>query len=601
MATYTRAGSYLLAAELAQDPFGSLHRGIQLAGAAFERHVLVRTFSDELFQAGMGTKAADIERIVPLLGGSRAFGQGFRYEGGKTPLMACDYVPGRSLAQLIEKAQQEQIPFGVDHALSVIQGVAQAVVQMHSKGVSHGLLSPHSIWVSFEGAAQIVDAPYAQAMKGYLARATAMQNWLAPYLQLQGGTPLQQDLFGVGAILFELLTFKKLPVGGELSPAIAGATLKAAQEDGAVPAEIKGFLTRLLVPGNPFTSVESFNSELERVLYDGDYSPTTFNMAFFMHTLFREENERDVAAIKAEQGDNFTAYTAAGDALRSGATRSQHIEGFEAEEAKVKNNKGLLIGGGVVVAALAAFAIYSFSGSQKNAEAQKLLVQLQQQKALLDQQKADLDAQANAAQQKSQQLQQQLSTTTSASEKAAIQKQLEEQQKKQQDLEARKEKVAAAAQQAEQKTAQIVKTAKVEPPPPPKEEPKPALQVPQQAPQQAPPPAPTPAAPQQAPQQTSNTITESPASVASRATPSLPARARMATAWGPYREVTVKLRVFVDESGRPLKATVLQGSPINLGFDDAAVNAAMQSQYSPATRNGQATRGTVEMIYNFKR
>src|SRR5690348_5368400 len=357
MATYTRAGSYLLAAELTKDPFGSFHRGIQLGGSAFDRHVLVRTFSDELFQAGMGTKAAEIDRVVPLLGGSRAFGQGYRYEGGKIALVGCDYVPGRSLAQLIEKAQAEQIPFGVDHALSVIQGVAQAVVQMQAKGVAHGLLSPHSIWVSFEGAAQIVDAPYAQAMKGYLPRATAMQNWLAPYLQLQGGTPLQQDLFGVGAILFELLTFKKLPVGGDIASAISGATLKAAQEDGPVPAEIKGFLTRLLVPGSPFANVESFNGELERVLYDGDYSPTTFNMAFFMHTLFREENERDAAAIKAEQSDNFTGYSAAGDVLRSGATRSQHIEGFE--EPEKGSNKGIIIGGGIAAVLLAGFAIYS--------------------------------------------------------------------------------------------------------------------------------------------------------------------------------------------------------------------------------------------------
>lgn len=596
MATYTRAGSYLLAAELAKDPFGSLSRGIQTVGAAFDRHVLVRTFSDELFQAGMGTKTADVERIFPLLGGSRAFGQGYRYEGGKTPLCACDYVPGRSLAQLIEKAQMDQLPFGVDHALSVIQGVAQAVAQMQAKGLAHGLLSPHSIWVSFEGAAQIIDAPYAPAMKSYAARATGMQTWLAPYLQLQG-TPLQQDLFGVGAILYELLTFRKLPVG-DLQGVIASATLKAAQEEGPVPAEIKAFLTRLLVPGNPFNSVEAFNAELERVLYDGDYSPTTFNMAFFMHTLFREENERDVAAMKAEQGDTFTAFTAAGEALRSGATRSQHIAGFDEEEAK-KSNKPLLIAAGVGVLLLGGFAIYSFSSSQKNAEAQKLLVQLQQQQALLAQQKADLDAQAQAAAQKQQQLQSQLQTTTSAAEKAAIQKQLEEAQQKQADLEARKQKVAAAAQAAEQSREQIQKKVA-------KAEPAPAKPEPQQAPaptpairQQAPP---TPAAPaQQTAPEPSAALTESPASVTSRATPSIPTRARMANAWGPYHEVVVKLRVFVDETGRPLKATVLQGAPINLGFDDSAVNAAMQSQYAPATRNGQPTRGTVEMTYNFKR
>ncbi|MBS1767188.1 MAG: energy transducer TonB [Acidobacteria bacterium] len=600
MATYTRAGSFLLAAELAKDPFGSLNRGVQPAGAAFDKHVLIRLFSDELFQAGMGTRAADIEKVLPLLGNSRAFGQNYRYEGGKAPVCVCDYVPGRSLGQLIEKAQMEQLPFGVDHALSVIQGVAQAVVQMHSKGLTHGLLSPHSIWVSFEGAAQIIDAPYAAAMKSYLPRATGMQTWLAPYLQLQGATPLQQDLFGVGAILYELLTFKKLPLG-DLQGAIASATLKAAQEDGPVPAEIKAFLTRLLVPGNPFNSVESFNAELERVLYDGDYSPTTFNMAFFMHTLFRDENERDGAAMKAEQADNFTAYTAAGEALRSGATRSQHIEGFDEEEAKKGKNRIALIGAAaVVVLGIGGYFLYSAGKSKSDDANRAALLEVERMKAELAQQKADLDAQASAAQQKTQQIQQQLSTTTSAAEKAALQKQLEDQQKKQQELEARKQKVAAAQQQTEQKAEQIAKVAKVEPPPPPpapKPEPKP--EPVQQAPTPAAPtPAPTPAAPlQQAPA----TLTESPATVASRATPAIPARARMGAAWGPYREVTVQLRVFVDETGRPLKVTILKGAPINLGFDDAASNAAMQSQYTPAQRNGQPARGTVELVYEFKR
>ncbi|HEU4951991.1 MAG TPA: TonB family protein [Holophagaceae bacterium] len=600
MATYTRAGSYLLAAELAKDPFGSLHRAVQSVGAAFDRHVLVRTFSDELFQAGMGTKQADVERVIPLLGGSRAFGQGYHYEGGKTPLCACDYVPGRSLAQLIEKAQHEQIPFGVDHALSVIQGVAQAVVQMHSKGVTHGLLSPHSIWVSFEGAAQLVDAPYAAAMKSYLPRATGLQNWLAPYLQMQG-TPLQQDLFGVGAILYELLTFKKLPVGGDLGAAVDGATLKAAQEDGPVPAEIKGFLKRLLLPGNPFGTVEAFNAELERVLYDGDYSPTTFNMAFFMHTLFREENDRDTAAIKSEQADNFTAYTAAGEALRSGAARAQHIEGFEQEEEKSKNKT--LVVGGVLALVVVGVGAFVFMNRPKGVDpaVQAQLVELQRMKAELDQQKADLEAQSNQAQQKQQQLQQQLQTTTSAAEKAALQKQLEEATKKQQELEARRQKVAAAAQQAEQKTEQIAKVAKVEPPPPapaPKQPSAPA-QVPTQAPTQA--QAPTPAAPTPAAPAPSAVQSEVPATVVSQARPQLPFRARNLAAWGPTREVTVKLRVFVDETGRPLKATVLQGATPNLGFDDAAVNAAMESKYAPAQRNGQPTRGTVEMNYAFKR
>ena len=50
MGTYTRLGSYLLASELTSDPFGAVHRAVAIAGSSFDRQVLVRAFSEELFQ-----------------------------------------------------------------------------------------------------------------------------------------------------------------------------------------------------------------------------------------------------------------------------------------------------------------------------------------------------------------------------------------------------------------------------------------------------------------------------------------------------------------------------------------------------------------------
>jgi len=96
MGTYTRLGSYLLASELTSDPFGAVHRAVAIAGSSFDRHVLVRAFSEELFQAGLGPRLAEAGRVVPLLGGARIFGLGYRIESGKTPHVAWDYVPGRS-------------------------------------------------------------------------------------------------------------------------------------------------------------------------------------------------------------------------------------------------------------------------------------------------------------------------------------------------------------------------------------------------------------------------------------------------------------------------------------------------------------------------
>jgi FtsZ-binding cell division protein ZapB len=61
-------------------------------------------------------------------------------------------------------------------------------------------------------------------------------------------------------------------------------------------------------------------------------------------------------------------------------------------------------------------------------------------------------------------------------------------------------------------------------------------------------------------------------------------------------EVKVLLKVFVDASGKPLKAVILQGAE---GCNDAAREAAISSTYAPATKDGKATTGWVVLDYNF--
>lgn len=600
MGTYTRLGSYLLASELSADPLGSIHRGVVLAGSGFDRHVLVRTFSEEMFQAGMNTRLPEAGRVVPLLGGARIFGLGYRLEGGKSPHVAWDYVPGRTLAQLIEKAKVEQIPFGVDHALTVIQGVAQGIVQMQAKGVNHGILSPHSVWVSFEGAIQIVDAPYAALAKSMLPKAPGARQKLAAYLQGPENDPLQQDLFALGALLYELLTFERVPVGGDLQSLLDRATLKAAQEEAPLPAEIRAFLGRLLLGRQPFPTVEAFSAELERVLYDGEYSPTTFNMAFFMHTLFREENDRDATAMKAEQGDNYLAYTAAGESLRSGATRVEHIDGH-AEEQESKKNKTVLILGGLAAVVILGLGYILFGRPKVDPALQKQMADLQLLKVQLEQQQADLNAKAQAEAQKTAEIQKQLAETKSAEEKAKLQKQLDEAQQRKAELDRQRQEAEAQQKQlAEQRKAAEARAAAVAQaaPPPPPPPPAPALPKAVPMPEAEAPAAPAPmaAAPQAAP----TPVVEQPARVVNQVAPIFPLRAKQMR-WEANREHDVYLRVFVGEQGQPLKVMVKQGIPGPYGFDDAAIEAANKSTFAPATRDGKPVRAWVEILYRFPR
>jgi TonB family protein len=493
----------------------------------------------------------------------------------------------------------------VDHALTVIQGVAQGIVQMQAKGVSHGVLSPHSVWVSFEGTTQLVDAPFAALAKSMLAKAPSAKHKLAPYLQGPDNDALQQDLFALGAVLYELLTFEYLPVGGDLQAVLDQATLKAAQEDAPLPAEIRAFLGRLLLGRQSFATMEAFNTELERVLYEGEYSPTTFNMAFFMHTLFREENERDATAMKAEQGDNYLAYTAAGEALRSGATRIEPAFD-QAGESEVNPEKvlvktaAMVIGGVLAFGAVLGSGYFFFGRSKPDSSMQQQLAELQLKLTKFEQDKADLDAKAKAEGEKTTQLQKQLTETKSAEEKAKIQRQIEEAQQRKLDLE-RQQKAAeqrlAEQRQNEQRLAEQKQASESKPavPPPPA----PEIPKPQPVPESPKPvPSMAPTAPQ--PALATAPVYET-ARIVNQSAPIYPQRA-IQMRWGTNQDQKVRLKVFVGERGQALKVSVIEGVSGSFGFDEAAIEAANKSTFSPAIRDGKPVRGwTPEIVYKFQR
>jgi serine/threonine protein kinase len=632
MATYSRMGAYLLAGELSADPLGKLHRGVAIVGNSFDRHVLVRTFSDEMLHAGLGAKLPEAAKVMPLLSGSKAFGLGYRVEGGSTTYVACDYLPGRSLAQMIEKARHEQIPFGVDHALSVIQGLAQAVVHLHSKGLAHGCLSPHSVWVSFEGATQVLDAPFSGIVKSLLAKTPFFKASLESYAKDTGSNPLAQDLYALGAILYELLTFEKLPLGGNPASAIAEATLKAAQEDASIPKEIQNLLQRLLLVGTPYNSVNDFNAELDRVLYDGDYSPTTFNMAFFMHTLFREENDRDVQAMKSDQSEDFAAYASAVEAakVRPVAMAPVAKEGEVVAQVSTLVKVGVLVGG--IVLAMGGFLVWkNMSSNRQLAEMQTQLAALQQEQALAQQKAADLQNQESAVKKQKEQLTQQVSEAKTTTEKEQLKKKIEEATAREAEISRQRQEEERKLSESKARTQQLAAAAaaRIQAQSPPPAPPAPAPSVPAPSPSQnpaaaqnrpaepskpapAPAPAPSPAVtqtaaptpsaptPTQAPAQ-AREVVEVPANVVERSTPSYPSRARNNMNPNRLADQVVKVRVFVDPSGKPQKVTILEGPGGPWGYEDAAQDAALKSTFTPATKDGRPVGGFIMMSFTFKK
>lgn len=627
MASYTRLGSFLLAHELAADPFGKVHRGLVVSGGGLERHVLVRTFSEDMNEAGIGARLEEAGRVAALLAGQRGFGHGYKVEGGRPAHVVCDYIPGRSLAQMIEKAKHEQIPLGVDHALSVLQGVAQALVQLHAKGAAHGVLCPHSIWVSFEGATHLLDAPYAAQIQPLLARAPIAAAALQRYRPSGQASPLHQDLYALGALLYELLTLDKLPTSDLIPAALGKATLKAAQEDGPVPPEILGLLKRLLLVDRPFESTAAFSSELERVLYDGDYSPTTFNMAFFMHTLFREENEQDNQAMKADQTADFTPF------LQEEPTKRKIFE-----TAGGQTYTKYVVWGGVAVAVLVAgFGYFAWSSIQERKKVQAELAELQRSFSQKQAELIDLTRQGQAQRETVSKLEEQKAKAKTAEEKKRLDAELAAARAKEAQIQQQTQQTQQSVAQLQQRTQQIAQGTEAKLPPPPPA-PKPAQQtaqavptglpsqlpsqmpanLPSNLPKDLPSGAPEPAAsqpqtaapavqnpaPQAAPVQAPSPSSETPAALIKAATATAPRVINKALIPSHLRNepVVMRLQVFVDAQGRPQRARVVEGlTGSGLPYEEAAIQVALASTFQAATRNGKPVSSWVPMSVNFGR
>ena len=81
-------------------------------------------------------------------------------------------------------------------------------------------------------------------------------------------------------------------------------------DDDAVPKPILEILRKALAadPAARYAEVHELRKAVDTLLFSGDFSPTTFNLAFFMHSLFREDIDREARALKDEREASYAEY-----------------------------------------------------------------------------------------------------------------------------------------------------------------------------------------------------------------------------------------------------------------------------------------------------
>ncbi len=296
-------GSCVLHKELFEDDLGHLFRAGTITDNTIDRTIWLRVLDapglprDEIIAS-----FAEARLIGEAMSGAQIPTGPLFLDHDGVPALGSDYVAGQPLNRVLARARDEAFPLQPDNTLLIVEKIALAlitgaVVEVSGNPLAHGFLHPGLIFLSNDGETLVTGFGFGRALLGAVKQPDSVPGsraYLAPEV-LAGRTPsFEGDVYSLGAILFHLLTGTALPV----EPGERGAALAAAHTawDGErLAPDIHGVLSRALAPEpeKRFANASEFRSELDRLIYGGAYSPTTFNLALFMDRLFRPEIETE--------------------------------------------------------------------------------------------------------------------------------------------------------------------------------------------------------------------------------------------------------------------------------------------------------------------
>lgn len=318
---YEQFASYILFRKLESDALGELWR----AGRIEDRHlgplVAIRRLTGGNREA-LTESARDARDMAPLLTGSSFVKDQIIDVANGVPFVAHDYCGGRSLRHIIDRARGTggviPNPIPIDQAIAIAERVALSLtttadLKHAGSRLAHGALIPQFIWISDDGEIRVAGQ---QLGKGLIASlkdskvAAAIGRYFSPEYQQSGEPTKASEVYGMGAILFLLVTGHEPPDAASVSaftPAIRAAKTMAGQP---VPDDIRAILDKSLVidPARRFESIGDMKQALSALAHGGKYSATTFNLAFYLSTLLKKEMEGEAVDREKESKVNIAPY-----------------------------------------------------------------------------------------------------------------------------------------------------------------------------------------------------------------------------------------------------------------------------------------------------
>jgi eukaryotic-like serine/threonine-protein kinase len=222
-----------------------------------KRAILVRVIRPELVSAEAAPHFREACRTAANLSHrniARVFGVGRTPRGEH--FIAGEWIDGARLSDFIQRRDRDGDPISLRGIYNVVANLCSALTYAHQEG-PHGTLRPSIVWVTRGGRVKVRDFGVGQVLlesAGPSAFNDEEHACLAPEVRRGEPATRRSDVFGIGAILYELLTTR--------SPGSEFVAPSHVRND--IPPELDGILFQCLAsdPKDRFDSPEAVRNAL---------------------------------------------------------------------------------------------------------------------------------------------------------------------------------------------------------------------------------------------------------------------------------------------------------------------------------------------------
>lgn len=317
MALREKFGKLVLLEEIDKEPLGVSYRAARLGATGLDRIVTLFRYSKAVSshteaRARLMEQARQASRL-PIPGLLRVLGIGRAEQSYYTSFELMD---GRTVRGVVDRSRQQGFPFAADNALMVASRAAVVLEALHGRKddvgtpLFHGLVKPAHLVVSWEGDVKLAGLGVWPALRGTDLLSEGDRGYLAPEQAAGEAGDARADIFMLAQVLLEILTGQP-PDGSDPLPSLGAARYTTATGDEEpIPEPILEIVRRALAPdpSDRYPDMSDMRKAVDTLLFSGDFTPTTFNLAFFMHSLFREDMERESAALEEASQDDYSEF-----------------------------------------------------------------------------------------------------------------------------------------------------------------------------------------------------------------------------------------------------------------------------------------------------